>query len=779
MGDRSATSYEQWRRVGGAAGLFSGTWYGPAFLTLVFLGLLGSLLWLVSSREFEERQDSLHRNLAAAQKAIRLRLDAIRDFLDLLVVEMNEGRLSEENFRNRVSLFAGGNPELINVTFADRDFVIRWTAPYEPNKQVIGLSLSLPEPKRASRLARELKYPVYTRPFVVLQGLTAIEVYLPVYREGEFLGTFGGVMSLSGLLRRTLTPDLTLSYRACFTDMLGTPVGDCEARRDIDPRLSLAAPLHPSIGGLYLQLVQYRSGWGWGLKLLAFLSAGLALGMGGGMWALVRDIRLRRKAEAELSRNYNLLHAILEGTEDAVYAKDPAGRYQMINSAGARILGRPVESILGRTDEDLLPADVAAELKANDRRVLAGHKVEAFDELVPIDGSLRTYLTTKSAFRDGSGRLAGLVGVSRDITSRKQAEDELRESEEKYRLLFSSESDAIIIFDARTRNVVEANDAAARLYHWSPEEMVRLNVNDLTAEPETSRERIEEILAGRLRHIPLALHRKKDGGPFPVEIAAGTFRWKNRPMFAVILRDITERQKLSQMKDEMLSAVSHEMRTPLTAVLGFTEFLLEHEVPAEQRREYLEIMAKEGNRLKELIDNLLSLQRLRAGFGVAHYEPVPVLPLLHELAELFAPQSKIHRFGIDCPPELPPLPADPDKVRRALENLVSNAIKYSPQGGEVTLGARLEDHALVLWVRDQGQGIPAEMQERIFDRFFRVDNTDLRKVGGSGLGLPLVKEIAKAHGGGVGVTSRPGEGSTFFISFPLREICWFDEEATE
>ncbi len=389
-------------------------------------------------------------------------------------------------------------------------------------------------------------------------------------------------------------------------------------------------------------------------------------------------------------------------------------------------------------------------------------EVSSRDELGQLSASLNTM--ARSLAQSRSILLDWNRSLQEEVSLKVGA---LKDSEEKYRLIFEAESDAILIFDAQTRKVIEANEAAALMYGYSREELARLHVTDISAEPARSMARIDEILAGRLNQIPLVQHRKSNGETFPVEISAGTFTWGGRRMFVGIVRDITERQKIEKMKDEMLSAVSHEMRTPLTAIIGFVEFMLENPVEPEQQTEYQQIIYKEALRLKNLIDNLLSLQRLRAGFGVLKRQAVAVKPLLHEVAGVFIPTSPNHRIVISCPDDLPCLCGDEEQLHQALENLVANAIKYSPEGGTVTMGARSEEDRLVLWVKDQGMGIPEQAQEQIFERFYRIDNSDGRRVGGTGLGLPLVKEIVKAHKGDAWVSSAPGEGSTFFLRIPI------------
>lgn len=229
--------------------------------------------------------------------------------------------------------------------------------------------------------------------------------------------------------------------------------------------------------------------------------------------------------------------------------------------------------------------------------------------------------------------------------------------------------------------------------------------------------------------------------------------------------DISERKEMERIKDEMVSAVSHEMRTPLTAMLGYTEFMLEHEVTPEQQKEFLRTVYHETERLNELIGNFLDLQRLRMRPESIAMNPLSVEALISNAAALFGASLK-HRLAVSFPPGLPGVLGNEGQLHQVLVNLISNAVKYSPEGSPITLGARREGEKVVIWVRDEGIGIPPDLHELIFERFYRVDNTDRRLVGGAGLGLALVREIAAAHGGRVWVESTVGKGSTFFVELP-------------
>lgn len=274
----------------------------------------------------------------------------------------------------------------------------------------------------------------------------------------------------------------------------------------------------------------------------------------------------------------------------------------------------------------------------------------------------------------------------------------------------------------------------------------------------------------------------KDGVPLPPVIyefqntATGAWyqgidraiRWTDGRLVRMqIAVDITERKEGERLKDEMISAVSHEMRTPLTAMLGFLEYLMDNPVEHDQLISSLETVHKETVRLGVLIDNFLDLQTMKERVSLRDVGPVSIQPLLTEVAKLFAGDQQRHRITVTCPPDLPTVSGDENRLHQVLTNLLSNACKYSPHGSRIELGARALTDELLIWVKDEGMGVPEEARDKVFDKFYRVDNSDSRKIGGTGLGLALVKEIIEAHGGRVWVESATGSGSTFWVSLPL------------
>lgn len=230
--------------------------------------------------------------------------------------------------------------------------------------------------------------------------------------------------------------------------------------------------------------------------------------------------------------------------------------------------------------------------------------------------------------------------------------------------------------------------------------------------------------------------------------------------------DISETKGLEQLKEEMLSAVSHEMRTPLTAILGFAEFMLDSQPAEKERRYFLKILLQEAQRLSRLIDNFLRLTRLKARRESYRMQPLNPTELLHNALGKFSQGLPQHSLHLEIVPGVKAFSGDFDSICLALDNLLTNAVKYSPNGGDITIGAYNDNGEVVLWVRDQGIGMEKSELDLIFNDFYRIDNTDRRRTGGAGLGLTLVREIVQLHQGRVRVASSPGSGSTFYLSFP-------------
>jgi signal transduction histidine kinase len=236
------------------------------------------------------------------------------------------------------------------------------------------------------------------------------------------------------------------------------------------------------------------------------------------------------------------------------------------------------------------------------------------------------------------------------------------------------------------------------------------------------------------------------------------------------LADLEERNvtlaESERAKSELVSNVSHELRTPLASVLGFSALMLDRDLPADERRRYLEVIRTEAHRLASLLNDLLDLQRVEQEAIELRQELVDINDLLAAQVTLYSAQSEEHALRFEAAGEPLLIKGDRDRLAQVIGNLLSNGIKYSPAGGEVEVGAGRIGDEITVWVRDNGLGIPDEHKDRIFTKFFRGDVGRERGIAGTGLGLVLARQIIEAHGGEVGFESEEGTGSTFWIRLP-------------
>jgi two-component system phosphate regulon sensor histidine kinase PhoR len=253
--------------------------------------------------------------------------------------------------------------------------------------------------------------------------------------------------------------------------------------------------------------------------------------------------------------------------------------------------------------------------------------------------------------------------------------------------------------------------------------------------------------------------------------AAGVLRVAEKPSGAVVvLHDVTELRRLERVRQDFVANVSHEFKTPLTAIQGFAETLLGGAIDdTRNNRRFLEVIREHAARLARLTDDLLKLARIEAGKLEVQFFPVNVMELIEGCTDttLLKATRKQIAIDIDLPQALPSIRGDASLLRDVLQNLLDNAIQYTPEGGHIRVNAVAGPREVIFTVADTGIGIPLAEQERIFERFYRVDPARSREAGGTGLGLSIAKHIVEAHGGRLSVESEIGGGSKFSFSVPL------------
>jgi len=239
---------------------------------------------------------------------------------------------------------------------------------------------------------------------------------------------------------------------------------------------------------------------------------------------------------------------------------------------------------------------------------------------------------------------------------------------------------------------------------------------------------------------------------------------------ALVWTNVRRELRLSRLKSDFVANVSHELKTPLALIRLFAETLELGRVPSEEKKQqYHRIINKESRRLTQLINNILDFSRIEAGRKEYRFVRSDLAAVVRDVVDAYRFQIEQHGFSLEVKvaDDLPEMEIDPEALSQALINLLNNAIKYSPNDKSIAVSARREGDRVLVSVRDRGIGIPKSEQKRIFEKFYRVETSVVHTTKGSGLGLALVQHIAEAHGGRVEVTSAPGEGSTFTLSFPV------------
>jgi PAS domain S-box-containing protein len=266
--------------------------------------------------------------------------------------------------------------------------------------------------------------------------------------------------------------------------------------------------------------------------------------------------------------------------------------------------------------------------------------------------------------------------------------------------------------------------------------------------------------------------RRQDIGTISVGITYAPLFDQNGQLRNVIanVRDITKFRAAEEAKSTFISVVSHELKTPVSLIKGYASTLRREDTRWDQQivLDGLTVIEEEADRLTDLIENLLDASRLQAGNLQLHIEPIPISKLVDQVVEKFKTQSDSHTFNVHKPAKMPLVLADEKRLTQVMANLLGNAIKYSPQGGNIEVGSQINgNREIEVWVTDEGIGIEPGQEDLIFDRFYRVDNALSRETQGAGLGLYIVRSIIQAHGGSIWAEKGITKGSSIHFTLPI------------
>lgn len=336
--------------------------------------------------------------------------------------------------------------------------------------------------------------------------------------------------------------------------------------------------------------------------------------------------------------------------------------------------------------------------------------------------------------------------------------------------------DGIITIDSKG-TVQSFNSAAARLFGYTPAEIIGSNVNSLMPHPYAAEhdgylahfhDTREARVIGIGREV---VGKRKDGTMFPMDLAVSEMQLPGQTLFVGIVRDITERKRVDQMKGEFVATVSHELRTPLTSVSGALGLVCGGALGpvSEQAKSMLDIAYRNSQRLTLLINDLLDMEKLAAGKMRFNVETVALMPLVEQSIESTRAYAQQYQVNLLLVSRLEgvQVTVDCSRLQQVLCNLLSNAAKFSPRGGQVEVSVDEFESMVRVSVQDHGPGIPSDFVDRIFHKFSQADASDTRHIGGTGLGLSISKELIESMNGTIGFSSVPGSGACFYFDLPI------------
>lgn len=370
---------------------------------------------------------------------------------------------------------------------------------------------------------------------------------------------------------------------------------------------------------------------------------------------------------------------------------------------------------------------------------------------------------------DEIGTLTEAFNNMKDVL--KNTLDEITGERRKFETLFLYLNDAVVAFDSSGR-LIHINKTAKTLFHMEDKSEADAGKFNFSRMIKAFAIDYKEV-SGRYKESRNYVVRDVIYEEKALDVTFAEYRYieKNTEKTGImcVIHDITSRYELDKSRREFVADVSHELRTPLTSIKGAVETVLEYpSLDPELRENFLHMAVEECDRMTRIVSDLLVLSRLdnkRISWKIETFSPAVFLDHIYDVMSVEA-KNRSHTFERDYPSDMPAITGDREKLQQVLINIVSNAMKYTPDGGEIVLSAQAEKNGISICVRDTGIGIPAEDVPRLFERFYRVEKARTSDAGGTGLGLAIAKEIVDAHGGEIRVESAPGRGTQVAVFLP-------------
>ncbi|MDB5292818.1 MAG: hypothetical protein JWL69_4059 [Phycisphaerales bacterium] len=516
----------------------------------------------------------------------------------------------------------------------------------------------------------------------------------------------------------------------------------------------------------------------------------------------IEDVTERLAVEAELARQQAWFRATLSSIGDAVIATDGDTRITFMNPVAERLtawpqaeaVGRPLEQVFKIVNEETRGAVESPVIKAVRSGSIVGLANHTL--LLARDGTEKPIDDSAAPIWDAAKKVLGVVMVFHDISDRRRADHLMQVSETRYRRLFEAAHDGILILDPNTRTITDVNPFITNLLgyrraHFIGKELWEIGVFRDKAANQLAMEELRAKGAIRYEDLPLL---DRDGHRHPVEIVANVYEEDGQQVIQCNIRDISARKRFerereallaneqaarmeaeaaNRAKDLFLATLSHEVRTPLNAIMGWATILREDNRTEAELKEGMEVIERNCRAQAQLIEDVLDVSRIVSGKLELNIRPTQLSAIIAEALDVVRPAANAKGIHLesDLDPDLSPVSCDPRRMQQVVWNLLANAVKFSPMGATVRVALSREGSQVRIKVSDDGPGIDADFLPHVFDRFRQADSSTRRKLGGLGLGLSIVKHLVELHGGTVEVHSEGlGTGSIFTVNLPIRAV---------
>jgi len=517
-----------------------------------------------------------------------------------------------------------------------------------------------------------------------------------------------------------------------------------------------------------------------------------------GVVGVGQDITKMDAFRTEMERTATELTQLIDTANAPIFGVDTDGNVNEWNQMVARITGYGKDEVNGK---NLVKGYITEEYKGSVTKVLgkALNGEETANYEVPLytkDGERIMVLLNASTRRDTQGNIVGVLGVGQDITELAKHRENLEglvetrtsglnaalkdteHARDRIDGILKSVADGLIVTDVYNR-IILMNRAAEDLLGVHFSEVFDRPI-DVAIKEKTLRDKVKETLEKKTTGNQFDFEQPGDDPEHPRIMRARTSvvhdREEKETGIVTIIHDVTYEREVDRMKTDFLSIAAHELRTPMTSVLGYSELLLiKDNLSSEDKNEFIKYIHEDSVAVTKLINDLLDISRIESGTEPPlNKEWCIVGDAIRQIAPYFIESSPKHRFEIILPKEQHKLFVDKDKMAQVIKNIIDNAVKYSPDGGVIRITGKLIGDNYRVSIQDQGIGMTSEETEKIFDRFFRTATSLTSGIRGLGLGMSITKHIVELHKGMISVESEPGKGTTVSFTIPVSS----DEAAT-